>query len=127
MFATVTRRFTFSAAHQLPKFGPSHPCARLHGHTWSVSITVAGAVNPETGVVLDYGEITKAWKPLHEVLDHNYLNAIDGLETPSSEMVAAWIWRKLIGPLTDPNKLYQMTRIVIQEGEGGSCEFFGAL
>ena len=127
MYATVSKSFDFDAAHQLLVFGEGHKCARLHGHTWQVEVTVAGAVNPLTGVVLDFYHIQNAWKPLHELLDHRYLNEIEGLEIPSIENLAGWIWTRLLPSLSSPTKTYMMSKLLLREGFGGSCEFFGAL
>jgi queuosine biosynthesis protein QueD len=127
MFATVTKEFIFDAAHKITQFGEGHKCARLHGHTWRVLITVAGAVDPLTGVVIDYYELKKAWEEIHKVIDHNYLTEIPGLEIPTTENIASWIWQRLIGPLSSPEKKWQLSRIVIHEGHANMCEFFGAV
>ena len=87
--------FTFEAAHRLPRVPAGHKCARLHGHSFKVEVAVAGAVNPETGWFIDFGELYDAWKPLYEVLDHHYLNEVEGLENPTSEILAKWLWDKL--------------------------------
>lgn len=128
MFATVNRTFYFDAAHLVPCFGQGHKCGRLHGHTWRVTITIAGKVHEVDGIVVDYYNIDKVWKDeIYDVIDHTYLNEIPGLEMPTTEHIAAWMWRRLIGPLTSPEKTYQMSKITIQEGQSDACEFFGAL
>lgn len=127
MFCTVSKTFTFDASHRIRSFGKDHKCARMHGHTWKVKVTVAGAVNPETGIVIDYYDIMEAWKPVLEALDHRHLNDVEGLEIPSTENIAAFIWRKMEGPLTSKDKTYKLSRLEIFEGETDSCEFFGAL
>ena len=68
---------------------------RLHGHSFSVEIVVAGECDPKLGWLMDYAEISAAFKPIWEKLDHHYLNEIRGLENPTSENVAAWIWQQL--------------------------------
>jgi len=95
MNVRLVHEFRFEAAHKLPKVPPGHKCARLHGHSFKVEIAVSGAVNPETGWFVDYGELYKLWEPLHAVLDHHYLNEVPGLENPTSEILAKWIWDKL--------------------------------
>ena len=91
--------FTFEAAHRLPHVPEGHKCARLHGHSFRVRVTVAGPLDPALGWVMDFAELKRAWKPLHEVLDHNYLNDVSGLENPTSEVLAIWIWERLVGTL----------------------------
>ena len=85
----------FESAHRLPKVPDGHKCGRLHGHSFQVDIEVAGPLDPELGWVQDYAEIKAAFAPLHAVLDHNYLNDIEGLDNPTSEHLARWIWEKL--------------------------------
>ncbi len=87
--------FTFEAAHRLPNLPPEHKCARLHGHSFRVRVTLTGEVDPRLGWVLDFADIKQAFAPLHAVLDHRYLNEVPGLENPTSEVVARWIWERL--------------------------------
>lgn len=91
----IFREFTFEAAHSLPNVPDGHKCARLHGHSYRVAIGLEGPVDPELGWVLDFGDIKAAWKPLEEQLDHYHLNEIPGLENPTSELLAEWIWHRL--------------------------------
>ena len=91
----IFKEFSFEAAHRLPFVPADHKCARLHGHSFRVEVHVGGEVDPSTGWIIDFAEIKAAFKPLHAVLDHNYLNEIDGLENPTSENLARWIWDRL--------------------------------
>jgi 6-pyruvoyltetrahydropterin/6-carboxytetrahydropterin synthase len=91
----IFREFSFEAAHRLPNLPPEHKCTRLHGHSYRVVVTVRGDVDPELGWVMDFGDIKKAWEPLDALLDHHYLNEVPGLENPTSENLAAWIWEIL--------------------------------
>jgi 6-pyruvoyltetrahydropterin/6-carboxytetrahydropterin synthase len=91
----VFKRITFEAAHRLPNLPEGHKCKRLHGHSFTVEIHVGGPVDEASGWVMDFADIKKAFDPLHEELDHHYLNDIDGLENPSSENIARWIWKRL--------------------------------
>ena len=72
-----------------------HPCERLHGHSYLVRLTIDGEVNPDTGWVVDFDDINKAFAPILERLDHYYLNEVEGLENPTSENLARWIWFRL--------------------------------
>lgn len=91
----IFRSFSFEAAHHLPNVPPEHKCRRLHGHSFQVSVRIEGPVGPESGWVMDFAAIKAACRPVHEALDHRYLNEIPGLENPTSEQIARWIWRRL--------------------------------
>src|SRR5437762_2735443 len=80
------------AAHRLPRVPTGHKCARLHGHSYRVEVHISGPVNPEYGWVTDFADIKAAFAPVHETLDHRYLNEIEGLENPTSENLARWVW-----------------------------------
>lgn len=95
----VFREFTFEAAHRLPHVPAGHKCARLHGHSFRLEVHVEGDVDPETGMVIDFADLKAAFAPLHERLDHHYLNEVDGLENPTSENLARWIWERLDGAM----------------------------
>ncbi|HLK58129.1 MAG TPA: 6-carboxytetrahydropterin synthase QueD [Chthonomonadaceae bacterium] len=91
----IFKEFTFEAAHRLPNVPSGHKCARLHGHSFRVGIHVQGSVGAETGWVMDFADIQTAFRPIYEQLDHYYLNEIAGLENPTSENLARWIWQRL--------------------------------
>lgn len=95
----IYREFTFEAAHRLPNVRAGHKCARLHGHSYRVELRVDGEVDPVTGWVMDFADLKAAFEPLREQLDHHYLNDVPGLENPTSEVLATWIWRRLEGRL----------------------------
>ena len=87
--------FSFEAAHHLPNVPEGHKCARLHGHSFQVRVTVEGPVGERTGWVMDFAELKAAFAPVYDRLDHRYLNEIPGLENPTSEILARWIWSEL--------------------------------
>jgi 6-pyruvoyltetrahydropterin/6-carboxytetrahydropterin synthase len=91
----IFKEFSFEAAHRLPGVPPEHKCARLHGHSFHVRVTVRGEVGTRTGWVMDFADLKEAFRPVHDRLDHRYLNEIAGLENPTSEVLARWIWRAL--------------------------------
>jgi 6-pyruvoyltetrahydropterin/6-carboxytetrahydropterin synthase len=91
----VYKRFQIEAAHRLPNVPAGHKCARLHGHSFHVELTVTGPVGEESGWVMDFADIESAFKPLYQQLDHHYLNDIAGLENPTSEHLARWIWERM--------------------------------
>ena len=91
----IYKEFHFEAAHRLPNVPEGHKCARLHGHSFRVSVHVEGPVGDDTGWVCDYADISAACEPIRDELDHRYLNEIDGLANPTSEVLARWIWHRL--------------------------------
>lgn len=91
----IFKEFSFEAAHRLPNVPEGHKCARLHGHSFQVRITVQGPVGDDTGWVMDFADVGAAFKPIRKQLDHYYLNEIQGLENPTSENIARWIWERL--------------------------------
>ena len=91
----LRKTFQFEAAHLLPYLPADHKCRRLHGHSFQVEVVVAGDNDPKLGWVMDYADISAAFNPIWKKLDHFYLNEIPGLENPTSENIARWIWDKL--------------------------------
>ncbi|HEV2149624.1 MAG TPA: 6-carboxytetrahydropterin synthase QueD [Longimicrobiaceae bacterium] len=115
----IFREFTFEAAHRLPNVPEGHKCARLHGHSFRVRIHVAGPLHPELGWVMDFGEIKDAFRPIHEQLDHSYLNDVPGLENPTSEVLARWIWDRLAP------KLPGLSKVAVRETCTSGCVYRG--
>jgi len=91
----LVKCFTFEAAHLLPRAPAEHKCQRLHGHSFKVELTVEGTIDERTGWLIDYGDIADAFAPLLKQLDHYYLNEVQGLENPTSENIARWIWQRV--------------------------------
>ena len=119
MNVLLQREFRFEAAHLLPNVSPDHKCARLHGHSFKVVVAVAGPVDSEEGWLVDYADISKAWRPLYDLLDHRYLNEVEGLENPTSEVIAAWIWDR-----TKP-RLPLLSQVTVYETCTTACEYGG--
>lgn len=101
MRTEIWKEFGFEAAHRLPKVEPGHKCSRLHGHSFRLRVHVEGEVGEESGWVRDFADLAEAVAPLLEALDHRYLNEVEGLDNPTSEVLAAWIWRRLAAVLPD--------------------------
>jgi len=91
----VYKDFTFEAAHLLPHVAEGHKCKRLHGHSFGVRIWISGPVDSRLGWVMDFGDIKRTFEPILNRLDHRYLNDIPGLENPTGENLAIWIWNEL--------------------------------
>ena len=115
----IFKEFSFEAAHRLPHVPETHKCARLHGHTFYVRVYVEGEVDERTGWVMDFGEIKRHFQPILEQLDHYYLNDIPGLENPTSEMLARWIWHQL------KPRLCLLSKIEIRETCTSGCLYRG--
>jgi 6-pyruvoyltetrahydropterin/6-carboxytetrahydropterin synthase len=116
----IVKEFVFEAAHRLPGVPEGHKCARLHGHSFRVAIYVSGEVNPATGWIMDFADLKTAFSPLYEQLDHHYLNEIEGLENPTSENIAVWIWENL------KPRLPELSKIVLHETCTSGCVYTGA-
>ncbi|HEY5954968.1 MAG TPA: 6-carboxytetrahydropterin synthase QueD [Polyangiaceae bacterium] len=119
MNVRLVRKFGFESAHRLPKVPEGHKCARLHGHSFRVEVAVSGPVDATLGWFLDYAEIDAACRPLAETLDHRYLNEIEGLENPTSEHLAKFIWDRLSG------KLRGLECVTVMETCESRCEYAG--
>lgn len=91
----IFKAFTLECAHRLPNVPPGHKCARLHGHSFRVEIHLRGPLEPHLGWVMDFADVKAAFEPLFRELDHRYLNDVPGLENPTSEHLARWIWQRL--------------------------------
>ena len=115
----IFKEFSFEAAHLLPNVPADHKCRRLHGHSFHVAIYVEGIVGDESGWVMDFADLKVVFKPILEQLDHYYLNDIEGLENPTSENIAWWIWRRLKPALP------QLTKIQIRETCTSGCVYTG--
>jgi 6-pyruvoyltetrahydropterin/6-carboxytetrahydropterin synthase len=115
----LRKTFQFEAAHRLPRLPKSHKCNRLHGHSFHVEIVVAGECDPRLGWLMDYAEISKAFKPLWRKLDHYYLNKVPGLTNPTSENIAIWIWKRL------KPRLPLLSEVVVAETCTARCIYRG--
>nr|WP_197040237.1 6-carboxytetrahydropterin synthase QueD [Mycobacterium sp. URHB0044] len=111
--------FKFEAAHRLPNVPEDHKCSRLHGHSYQVQVHVKGPIGEQSGWVIDFGNIKGACKPVIDRLDHYYLNEIDGLENPTSERLAAWIWHELASSLP------MMSAVQVRETCTSGCVYRG--
>lgn len=115
----IFKVFNIDVAHRLPHAPPGHKCVNMHGHTFRIEVHVQGAVQPRTGWVVDFAEISSAFHPLHEELDHKCLNDIEGLENPTSENLCKWIWHRLSPSLPG------LCKIIVQESPGSGCIYEG--
>ena len=119
MNVRLVHEFRFEAAHRLVAVPPGHKCARLHGHSFRVEIAVFGPVDERTGWLFDFQRLYDAWKPIHEKVDHHYLNDVPGLENPTSELLSRWLWESLRPVLPE------LARITVFETCESRCEYEG--
>jgi len=118
----IWKRFTFDAAHQLPMVPPKHKCARMHGHTYTVTLYISGSLSA-AGWVIDYGQVSEWWRVLNSQLDHHTLNTMEGLDNPTAERLAEWIaWRLVV--MVPPG--ITLEAVEVQEGQNSGAVFYPA-
>jgi len=115
----IFKDFTFESAHRLPNLPSTHKCSRLHGHTFQVRLYVKGQVTGEQGWLMDFADIESVFAPVLDQIDHRYLNEVEGLSNPTSEVIAIWIWDRLV------SKLPGLSRVQVMENCTSGCEFTG--
>ena len=115
----IWKAFQVEAAHRLPNLPATHKCARLHGHSFRIELHLKGPLDPTLGWVMDFAEVKDAFQPLFDQLDHRYLNEVAGLENPTSEVLARWVWERM------KPKLPLLAKVVVGETCTSGCEFNG--
>lgn len=115
----IFKVFTLEAAHRLPHVPEGHKCARLHGHSFKVELHLRGELGEHSGWVMDFAEVKAAFQPIHEQLDHHYLNDVEGLDNPTSERLAVWLWDHL------KPSLPLLARVVVHETCTAGCAYEG--
>lgn len=115
----IFKVFTIEAAHRLPNVPEGHKCRRLHGHSFQIEVRVRGPVGVQSGWVQDFADLGAAFDPLFRQLDHNYLNEIPGLENPTSENLAAWVWQRL------RPRLPMLAEVTVRETCTAGCTYRG--
>ncbi|HET7225022.1 MAG TPA: 6-carboxytetrahydropterin synthase QueD [Candidatus Eisenbacteria bacterium] len=120
MRVELTKAYGFEAAHRLPMVPAGHKCARMHGHSFGIEVTVAGEVDERLGWLVDFGDITAVVEPLlRRELDHRTLNEVPGLENPTSELLSLWLWRRLSPALPG------LSAITVRETCTARCTYRG--
>jgi 6-pyruvoyltetrahydropterin/6-carboxytetrahydropterin synthase len=115
----IYKEFRFEAAHRLPHVPEGHKCRRLHGHSFRVELHAQGPLREPEGWVMDFADLTRAFQPVHALVDHQYLNEVPGLENPTSENLARWIWQKV------KPSVPELHRVVIRETCTAGCSYAG--
>ena len=130
MTVRLSKTFRFEAAHYLPTLPEGHKCRRMLGHSFVVDVVVEGPVDEEKGYLLDYGRISQLCEPIRERLDHYLLNEIEGLENPTAEILAGWIWRRLVPGLDSTTERAdgdaRLVEVVVRETCTSACHYDGA-
>ncbi|HEY5683302.1 MAG TPA: 6-carboxytetrahydropterin synthase QueD [Sulfuricaulis sp.] len=119
MSVEIFKIFTIEAAHLLPTVPENHKCRRLHGHSFHIEIHVNGPVEENSGWIMDFADLSRAFQPIHEQLDHRYLNEIEGLQNPTSENLARWIWCKIKPALPG------LSKVIVRETCTAGCVYQG--
>lgn len=115
----IFKEFRFEAAHRLPHVPEGHKCRRVHGHSFRVELHVEGPLREPQGWVMDFAELTAAFRPVYDLIDHQYLNDVPGLDNPTSENLARWTWQKVKPALPE------LCRVVIRETCTAGCSYSG--
>ena len=115
----IFKTFTVEAAHRLPNVPDGHKCGRLHGHSFGIELHLSGPVGPHSGWIMDFDDVKVRFQPIHDRLDHQYLNDIEGLENPTSENLARWIWTHV------SDVLPELVQVVVRETCTTGCIYRG--
>ena len=115
----IFKVFSIEAAHRLPNVPAGHKCARLHGHSFRIELHVGGEPDPQLGWVMDFADLKVAFQPVYEQLDHHYLNDIPGLENPTSERLAEWLWAQM------KPRVPLLSEVVVHETCTSGCRYRG--
>jgi len=119
----ITKQFRFEAAHWLPGMPEGHKCRRMHGHSFVFDVNVLGEVDPQTGILMDFGDIKQVVKPYVDMLDHWCINEVGDreqeplLQNPTSENLAQWLYREL------QPQLLGLFSIIVYETCTTRCEY----
>jgi 6-pyruvoyltetrahydropterin/6-carboxytetrahydropterin synthase len=105
----IYKEFSFDSAHFLPNVPEGHKCKNMHGHTYRLRVFIEGNIDPHLGWIMDFKELKDCIGPVIELLDHNLINNIEGLENPTAENITVWIWNRIRPklPLLSRVELYE--------------------
>jgi 6-pyruvoyltetrahydropterin/6-carboxytetrahydropterin synthase len=115
----IFKEFSIEAAHWLPNVPEGHKCRRMHGHSFRIEVHVSGSLDAKLGWVMDFADLKAAFQPIEDQLDHRCLNDIAGLENPTSENLARWVWQRLKPALP------ALSKVVIRETCTSGCVYQG--
>ena len=116
----LTRKYQFHAARKLTSLPDSHPCSKIHGHTFSVIIKLNGEIDESKGWVIDFSDIDEIYhNEVQSILDHQYLNDLEYLSNPTTEHLTIWIWKKLAPHLKG------LSQVTVSDSNDSSCTYKG--
>lgn len=116
----LTKSFTFESAHMLSGTTLGLASEEIHGHSFRAEIAVRGMPDSETSMLIDLGVLEANLAEMRRTLDHKFLNRIEGLERPTLENIARFIFDRVqhVGPIA------RVT--VYRDSCGETCTYFGS-
>jgi len=116
----IYRTYTLHSARFIPTLDSSHPCSKMHGHTFKIIIELNGPINNKTGFVMDFYDLDDiVQNKIIKKIDHQILNDIEGLKNPSSEHLSIWVWKNLI------DSVPLLSQVIISEEHGTGVKYTG--
>jgi 6-pyruvoyltetrahydropterin/6-carboxytetrahydropterin synthase len=113
----LKQHFQIESARFLPHLEKTHPCSRMHGHSFKIVLTLVDEADAKLGWVIDYNEIQAKMKPILDRIDHRVLNEVPGLENPTSELLTKWVFDQARAVLP------ALTRVTIAETPATECSY----
>jgi 6-pyruvoyltetrahydropterin/6-carboxytetrahydropterin synthase len=115
----LTKGFGFEAAHTLKGTTLGAGSEEIHGHSFRAEVVVRGKPDPATGMMVDLGKLEQNLADIRKLLDHKLLNNVPGLELPTLEHLAVFIWERA-------NVAGKLTRVtVFRDSCNEACSYFG--
>ena len=91
----LSQRFYVEAAHTLQRTVEKESSRRIHGHSYEAEVTLQGQADPATGMLVDLAQLRAEIGRVREMLDHRFLDEVEGLGRPTLENLCAFIRRQL--------------------------------
>ena len=113
----LKQHFQIESSRYLPNLDTSHPCSRMHGHSFKIILTLKGEADARLAWVIDYGDIQSLMMPILNRIDHRTLNEVPGLENPTTEMLTKWVYDEALQVLP------LLTRVTIAETALTECSY----
>ncbi len=105
----LKQHFNIESARFLPHLPKGHPCAKIHGHSFKITVRLQGPLDEKIGWLIDYNDISAALNLILQKIDHQLLNEIPGLENPTSELLAFWFYNEAVKILP------QLVQVIVSE------------
>ena len=119
MYVELVREYRFESAHFLPKVPEGHRCRRMHGHSFKIDVVLGGPMNEESGFLIDFYDVDRVVQPVIDSLDHRLLNEIPGLENPTSEILARYVYDRVFPSLPG------LCSVTVWETVDARCIYYG--